>query len=90
MIDWYKDITANLEYEKEMQERYSDYKLSAKIWQERAERMKVLAAKRKELLRRANQYLSHQDDCALRYNDQVCDCRLSKLRLEIAEELGDD
>ena len=52
--------------------------------------LKALAAKRKELLRRANRYLSHQDDCALRYNDQVCDCRLSKLRLEIAEELGDD
>lgn len=38
--DWYKDKTANREYERKMQARYSDYKLQARIWEERAERMK--------------------------------------------------
>lgn len=42
-----------------------------------------------ELLRRATRYLEHKDDCALRYGDKVCDCRLSKLRLEIAEVLDE-
>ena len=59
MSDWYKDITANLEYEKEMQERYSEWKLTSKIWQERAERMKALAAQRKELLRKMYKYYPH-------------------------------
>lgn len=50
----------------------------------------VLADRRLELLRRTKRYLYHRDECAVNYSDPVCDCRLSKLLLELVEELGDD
>ena len=83
MSDWYKDETVNLEYEKQMQERYSDYKLSAKIWQERAERMKALAAKRKELLRRVAKLV---DPVA----HELGECEDCDLMREVIKELGDE
>ena len=55
MTDWYKDLTANQEYESEMHQLYSEYKFQSRIWQERAERMKALAASRKELLRESEE-----------------------------------
>ncbi len=51
MSDWYKDETANLEFEKEMIDRYGGYKASYRIWQERAERMKDTATRLRGLLR---------------------------------------
>ena len=74
MTNWYKDETANRAYEKQMHERYSECKLTSKIWQERAERMKALTASRSELLRRASEFLE--------INNPVLK--------EIKKELGDD
>ena len=90
MSDWYIDITANLEYEKEMHACYSEWKLQSRIWQERAERMKALAASRLELLSILEWTIDVET--GLRFcprcgeweeNGHDDDC-------ELAKELGDD
>ena len=55
MSDWYKDGTANLEYETGVMERYSGYKQTSRIWQERAERMKEIAAHQTRFTKQASE-----------------------------------
>ena len=87
MSNWYGDFMAKQEYEKEMHQLYSGYKYQSRIWQERAERMKALAASRLELLRQANEWI---DELMEQLEGVDMPTGLSDFLDELAEELGDD
>ena len=53
------------------------------------ERLKALAARRLKLLRRANSFLDHHEDCVSHLDDNYCDCIIETIRKELVEELGD-
>ncbi len=81
MIDWYEEGLANLEFEKEMIERYAGRKLEYRIWQERANRILIVADSRLELLRR----LLDQD---VIWADPMCGCEDCDLIREVEQEVA--
>ena len=87
MSEWYEDNTANTEHELEIMDLYSGYKQTSLTWQERAERMKALAASRLEMLREMHEVIVAEPlECPV---CGVSGCRDDGL-CKLADELGDD
>ena len=47
------------------------------------------ADRRLELLKQTRRFMRHEEYCSSRYGEKVCNCGLSKLRLDLDEELAD-